>query len=116
MLYPTPRFPNLPNADRSRLIWVALMFVYSAISCEEIRCLPIFRACVSTWRYRDRRAATPTVSRSDTPASSRDLVTAQPSLPGGAESRPAKLQARLRSPSLCELPAEGRGVDEVDDS
>src|SRR6266851_5057070 len=26
--------------------------------------LPILFACVNTWRYRDRRAATPTVSRS----------------------------------------------------
>src|SRR6476469_6023468 len=42
------------------------MFVYSAISCEEILVLPIFRACVSTWRYRDRRAATPTFKRSAT--------------------------------------------------
>ena len=64
--YPTPRLPNLPKAERSRRIWVALMFVYSAISCEEIRSLPILRACVSTWRYRLRRAATPTVKRSGT--------------------------------------------------
>jgi hypothetical protein len=42
------------------------MFVYSAISCEEMRDFPIFRACVSTWRYRDRRAATPTFKRSAT--------------------------------------------------
>jgi len=39
---------------------------YSAISCDEILVLPIFRACVSTWRYRDRRAATPTFKRSAT--------------------------------------------------
>src|SRR5512135_827811 len=42
------------------------MFVYSAISWEEILVFPIFRACVSTWRYRDRRAATPTFKRSAT--------------------------------------------------
>src|SRR6187397_3623468 len=42
------------------------MFVYSEISCDEIRSLPIFRACVSTWRYLLRRAATPTVRRSVT--------------------------------------------------
>ena len=40
------------------------MFVYSEISWLEIRSLPIFFACVSTWRYRLRRAATPTVKRS----------------------------------------------------
>src|SRR5262245_23669241 len=40
------------------------MFVYSAISCEEIRSFPIFRACVSTCRYLLKRAATPTVKRS----------------------------------------------------
>jgi hypothetical protein len=31
-----------------------------------MRDFPIFRACVSTWRYRDRRAATPTFKRSAT--------------------------------------------------
>ena len=62
--YPTPRLPNRPKPERSRRIWVALMFVYSLISCDEIRSLPIFFAWVSTWRYRLRRAATPTVSRS----------------------------------------------------
>jgi hypothetical protein len=40
--------------------------VYSAISCEEILSLPIFRACVSTCRYLLKRAATPTVNRSAT--------------------------------------------------
>ena len=48
--YPTPRLPNFPNIERSRRICVALMFVYSAISCEEMRSLPIFLAWVSTWR------------------------------------------------------------------
>src|SRR5687767_9160131 len=42
------------------------MFVYSAISCDEIRSLPILRACDSTCRYLLRRAATPTVKRSAT--------------------------------------------------
>src|SRR6188474_2619733 len=42
------------------------MFVYSEISCDEIRSLPIFLACVRTWRYLLRRAATPTVRRSVT--------------------------------------------------
>ena len=57
---------ELPEVERSRRICVALMFVYSAISCDEMRVFPIFRACVSTWRYRDRRAATPTFKRSAT--------------------------------------------------
>src|SRR6476659_9172619 len=64
MLYPTPRLPNLPKPERSRRIWVALTLVYSPISCDEIESRPIFLACVSTCRYRDSRAATPTVSRS----------------------------------------------------
>src|SRR5262245_34936351 len=51
------------------------MFVYSAISWEEIRSLPIFRACVRTWRYLLRRAATPTVSRSAIRPFSSRLVT-----------------------------------------
>ena len=58
--------PERPNAERSRRICVALMFVYSEISCDEIRSLPIFRACVRTCRYLLRRAATPTVRRSVT--------------------------------------------------
>src|SRR6266536_1822939 len=33
-----------------------------------MRSLPIFLACVRTWRYRLRRAATPTVNRSATVA------------------------------------------------
>ena len=40
------------------------MFVYSLISWEEMRSLPIFRAWVRTRRYCDKRAATPTVKRS----------------------------------------------------
>ena len=43
-LYPTPRFPNFPKPERSRRICVALMFVYSLTSCEEIRSLPVFFA------------------------------------------------------------------------
>src|SRR4029079_18321557 len=74
--YPTPRLPNLPNPERSRRICVALMFVYSAISCHEIRDLPILRACVSTWRYRLRRAATPTPKRSATTTSPKACDTA----------------------------------------
>ena len=40
---------------------------------EEIRDFPIFRAWVSTWRYRESRAATPTVRRSATYASFRSV-------------------------------------------
>src|SRR5262245_18092597 len=51
------------------------MFVYSAISCDEIRSVPILRAWVRTWRYRLRRAATPTVRRSGTYVPSQQPVT-----------------------------------------
>ena len=47
--YPTPRLPNFPKPERSRLICVALMFVYSLISWDEMRS-SIFFACVSTCR------------------------------------------------------------------
>src|SRR5687767_8706072 len=71
------------------------MFVYSAISWEEIRSLPIFRACVRTCRYLLRRAATPTVSRSATCSSSPPTASLQkptivpvvPSTPWGEPSR-----------------------------
>src|SRR3954452_17447447 len=63
------------------------MFVYSAISWEEILVFPIFRACVSTWRYRDRRAATPTVKRSATRPPSFDFVTAVSVVPAALAAR-----------------------------
>src|SRR6201986_1488013 len=77
------------------------MFVYSAISCEEIRVFPIFRACVSTWRYRDRRAATPTFRRSATRPPWLDFVTAFSVVA-------SRLAARL-----CNRPAERLGMDVV---
>src|SRR5688500_11783422 len=79
------------------------MFVYSEISWDEIRSRPIFLACVSTCRYRDRRAATPTVSRSATSAPSLDVIcdTAQLVCHHGSDSRREKSQAGLRSPRLC---------------
>ena len=80
------------------------MFVYSAISCDEIRVFPIFRACVSTWRYRDRRAATPTFKRSATRPPSFDFVTAFSVVP-------ADLAARL-----CNRPAQRVGVHVVDEA
>src|SRR5215467_11069375 len=82
------------------------MLVYSAISCEEIRVLPILRACVSTWRYRDRRAATPTFKRSATrpPSCQLDFVTAVSVVPG-------RLRVRL-----CNGPAERGRVDVVDEA
>ena len=52
---------------------------------DEIRSLPIFLACVSTWRYLLRRAATPTVRRSATLILSSPLVTkCHDSASGGA--------------------------------
>ena len=80
------------------------MFVYSAISCEEILVFPIFRACVSTWRYRDRRAATPTFKRSATRPPWLDFVTAFSVVP-------AALAARL-----CNRPAERIRVHVVDEA
>src|SRR5436305_4682590 len=80
------------------------MFVYSAISCEEILVFPIFRACVSTWRYRDRRAATPTFKRSATRPPSFDFVTAVSVVP-------AALAARL-----CNRPPQRVGVHVVDEA
>src|SRR5262249_48167335 len=82
------------------------MFVYSAISWEEILVLPILRACVSTWRYRDRRAATPTFKRSATrpPSCQLDFVTAVSVVPG-------RLRVRL-----CNCPAQRVRVDVVDEA
>src|SRR5881394_4034573 len=80
------------------------MFVYSAISCDEILVLPIFRACFSTWRYRDRRAATPTFKRSATRPPSFDFVTAVSVVP-------AALAARL-----CNGPPQRVRVHVVDET
>src|SRR3954469_5421865 len=80
------------------------MFVYSAISCDEILVFPIFRACVSTRRYRDRRAATPTFKRSATRPPSLDFVTAFSVVP-------AALAVRL-----CNRPAQRVGMHVVDET
>src|SRR5215475_12508658 len=80
------------------------MFVYSAISCEEILVFPIFRACVSTWRYRDRRAATPTFKRSATRPPSFDFVT------------PFSVLASPSGARLCNRPAQRVGVHVVDET
>src|SRR5688572_8843873 len=106
--YPTPRLPNLPNAERSRRICVALMFVYSEISCDEIRSLPILRAWVRTWRYRLRRAATPTVRRSVTCSPPRKFVTKRhdsASGSSGGEEEPFASGAQTAAKAL--------GVDEI---
>src|SRR5215813_9590452 len=81
------------------------MFVYSAISWEEILVLPILRACVSTWRYRDRRAATPTFRRSATRPPWLDFVTAFSVVPGRLRLRLCKERGGTHgsptSPLLC---------------
>src|SRR3990172_2997859 len=83
------------------------MLVYSEISCEEMRSLPIFFACVSTWRYRLRRAATPTVNRSATvsPSFASELVTTRHILPGDWCSMPREPSAEPRPKHV--------GVDDV---
>src|SRR6266511_5517282 len=58
------------------------------ISWDEIRSFPIFFACVSTCRYRDSLAATPTVNRSATLLLKSTFVTA------GAVVSPAAQAAR----------------------
>src|SRR5688500_2342122 len=49
-----------------------------------MRSLPIFFAWVSTWRYRLRRAATPTVRRSATRTLLSSLVTTGHMMPAGS--------------------------------
>src|SRR4029450_8001609 len=83
------------------------MFVYSAISCEEILSFPIFLACVRTCRYLLRRAATPTVKRSATFPLSR-LVTKRHDCASG----PSK-PAREPSEGRAEPGAQRTRVDEV---
>src|SRR4051794_7775880 len=64
------------------------MFVYSAISCEEILVFPIFRACVSTWRYRDRRGGGPAVQRPAPLTPAEDPPLSPPSGPAVTPGRP----------------------------
>src|SRR4029079_180339 len=88
------------------------MFVYSAISWEEMRSLPIFLACVRTWRYRLRRAATPTVNRSAT-------VTPCVAVCNTPSIVPARIVPCVRpsgARTLCEqFPQEGALVEVVDE-
>src|SRR3954452_18612037 len=65
-----------------------------------MRSLPIFFACVSTCRYRLRRAATPTVSRSAT-GSSREFVTVAREATSPAFSLSQLLRSRWIDPTLC---------------
>src|SRR5262245_40849882 len=83
------------------------MFVYSAISCEEMRSLPILFACVSTCRYRLRRAATPTPNRSANSTSSLARLVRQRS-----HSAYEPFSAG-REPSAAQRGAERVGLDEV---
>jgi len=61
-----PALAELAEAREVAPDLVALTCVYSAMSWDEIDDRPIFFACVRTCRYRERRAATPTVRRLDT--------------------------------------------------
>src|SRR3954447_8198019 len=82
-----------------------------------MRSLPIFFACVSTWRYRDRRAATPTVTRfSATRAPSVEEVCNmhEPLCP--RLGRTVRVVTKsLRRPEFVQPPAQRLLVDEVDE-
>src|SRR3954454_2772547 len=91
-----------------------------------MRSLPIFFACVSTWRYRDSRAATPTVTRfSAKPAPSlEDCDMHEPLCPkalrraSGSHKRGSRASACAAGAGMSgrgELPPEGCLVDEVDE-
>src|SRR5262249_29206409 len=82
-------------------------------SWEEIRSLPIFRDCVSTWRYRDSRAATPTVKRSAT-----ELLGSEACNNGGSCISHGQSRVAVRScVTLCRnFAAECGLVDVVDES
>ena len=75
------------------------MCVYSASSCEEIVSLPILRAWISTWRYRESRAATPSDSRS--PSIGAPSATA----PAASDALPSALMG-AEYPS-CAIESEG---------
>src|SRR5436309_5391147 len=81
-----------------------------------MRSLPIFLACVSTWRYRLSRAATPTVNRSATTTPSRVVICDMAIHCARASPEPLRLPSAVPSgASLCELAAEGGRVDVVDE-
>jgi hypothetical protein len=83
------------------------MFVYSEISCEEILSFPIFLAWVRTCRYRESRAATPTVRRSAKSTFS-PLVTKRHDSASDCSAPEAEPSRRRREPS-----AKGLRLDEV---
>src|SRR5262245_7069747 len=70
-----------------------------------MRSFPIFFACVRTWRYRDSRAATPTVRRSAKPAPCIDACDRPPHcasgcLPAASLARRSTLYAELATQRL----------------
>ena len=75
--------------------------------------MPIFRAWVSTWRYRLRRAATPTVSRSGGASWVGVCNTTQGFFQKQQGWCVGPSQSPSAPPSLCELLAQRFGVDEV---
>src|SRR5262245_26985010 len=76
-----------------------------------MRSLPIFFACVSTWRYRLSRAATPTVSRSVTPTPCVAVCNTVSIVPVGF----AGCVSRISGLTLCADFAEERGRVQVVD-
>src|SRR5262249_37334669 len=82
---------------------------------DEIRALPIFFACVRTWRYLLRRAATPTVRRSVGAVWGGACNTTQGFLHFGTASCVEVSQSPVSRVRLCESPAESIGRHEVDE-
>src|SRR6476646_9239506 len=76
-----------------------------------MRSLPIFLAWVRTWRYRLRRAATPTVNRSATAAPCVAVFNTAPIVPARIIPCVGPLEAR----TLCVQFANKRGLVEVVD-
>src|SRR5262245_43723681 len=76
-----------------------------------MRSFPIFFACVSTWRYRLSRAATPTVNRSVTPAPCVAVCNTAAIVPFGF----AGCVSRISGSTLCVNVAEERRCVEVVD-
>src|ERR1051326_5309290 len=74
-----------------------------------MRSLPIFLACVRTWRYRLSRAATPTVNRSVTPAPCLAVCNTAGIVPG----RSTPCVGRFSALTLCADGAQKRGAAQV---
>src|SRR6266566_2257734 len=72
-----------------------------------MRLFPIFRACVRIWRYRLRRAATPTVRRSAGGPCVGVCNTTQGFLQLPVAPCVRQLQGLRSEVSLCELPRHG---------